>query len=66
MQFGGGRHACPGRWFAGHEIKLFIAAVIKRYDFKLKDGHERPKNLLFQAQNVPDPKAEILFRNRKV
>ncbi|KAH1489381.1 hypothetical protein KXX42_001191 [Aspergillus fumigatus] len=25
VQFGGGRHACPGRWFAAHLIKMVLA-----------------------------------------
>ncbi|CAD6569440.1 MAG: hypothetical protein ASARMPREDX12_002450 [Alectoria sarmentosa] len=65
MQFGSGRHACPGRWFASHQIKLVLAAVIDRYELRLKDGEGRPKSIVFQTNQLPDPKAEILFKNRK-
>ncbi|KAL2065352.1 hypothetical protein VTL71DRAFT_3022 [Oculimacula yallundae] len=64
MNFGAGRHACPGRWLASHEIKLIIASFLARYDLKLKDGEGRPKSINFQHANAPDPKAQILFRRR--
>ncbi|ROW06907.1 hypothetical protein VMCG_04175 [Cytospora schulzeri] len=65
LQFGSGRHACPGRWFAAHQNKLVLAAVIQRYEIKFKDGVGRPKGILFQTNQFPDPKAEVLFRARK-
>lgn len=65
MQFGSGRHACPGRWFASHQIKLVLAAMIDQYELKLKDGEGRPKSIVFQINQFPDPKAEIMFKNKK-
>lgn len=44
MMFGYGRHACPGRFFAGNEIKLILVKLLERYDMKL-ESNERPKNL---------------------
>ncbi len=38
MQFGFGRHACPGRFFAANEIKMIIANFVMDYDIKLPDG----------------------------
>ncbi|KAG0646226.1 Cytochrome P450 monooxygenase [Hyphodiscus hymeniophilus] len=64
MQFGMGRHACSGRWMANYQIKLALAALICKYEFKLKDG-VRPKNTSFMTNLHPDLKAEILFKNRK-
>ncbi|KAL2284627.1 hypothetical protein FJTKL_08726 [Diaporthe vaccinii] len=66
LQFGSGRHACPGRWFAAHQNKLVVAAVIQQYDIKFKDGEGRPKGILFQTNQFPDPKAEVLFRTRNI
>ena len=65
LQFGAGRHACPGRWFAGHQIKMVLAAVVGRYEVRLKDGEGRPKSIVFQTNQFPDPKAEIVFKDRK-
>jgi cytochrome P450 len=65
VHFGAGRHACPGRWLASVEIKLILATLILQYDLKLKDG-ARPKSILFQAQQLVDPTAEVLFKQRGV
>ncbi|KAF8863211.1 cytochrome P450 [Acephala macrosclerotiorum] len=62
--FGGSRHACPGRWFANHEIKLVLSALIVEYDIKLRDGETRPKNILFQSQLNLDLNTEIMFKGR--
>jgi cytochrome P450 len=65
MQFGMGRHACPGRWIASHQVKLILIHLLDKYDFKLKNGEGRPKTVLFQTNQFPDPQGEILFKNRK-
>jgi len=65
MSFGGGRHACPGRWFANYEIKLVIANLLCRYEFKLDDRQGRPKSILFQFRQFLDPNAKILLRSLK-
>ena len=65
MQFGIGRHACPGRWYASHQSKLVLAAVIDRYELRLKDGEGRPKGIVFQTNQLPDPKAEIFFKSKR-
>ncbi|GIJ88793.1 hypothetical protein Asppvi_007720 [Aspergillus pseudoviridinutans] len=62
VQFGGGRHACPGRWFAAHLIKMVVAAILFKYDLKFRTGEERPKTWLFQTINTPDPKGKIMVR----
>ncbi len=50
MQFGVGRHACPGRFFAANEIKMIIANVVMAFDIKMPDGVEgRYNNLQFGA-----------------
>ena len=50
VQFGVGRHACPGRFFAANEIKMIVANVVLAYDIKMPDGVEgRYKNLEFGA-----------------
>lgn len=64
LHFGTGRHACPGRWLASHEIKLVVLAFMERYEIKLKEGEGRPKNLRYQSLNAPNPTGEILLKSR--
>lgn len=62
MHSGIGRHACPGRWFASHEIKLVLIAPLSKFDIKLTEGEDRPTNFVFQTMDSPNPTAEILFK----
>lgn len=66
MNFGAGKHACPGRFFAGNEVKMILAYFLINYDIKLKDGESRPKGMMLMMSKTPDPNAEILFRRRTV
>lgn len=66
MNFGAGKHACPGRFFAGNEVKMILAYFLINYDMKLKDGESRPKGMMLMMSKTPDPNAEILFRRRTV
>ncbi|CAO0790883.1 unnamed protein product [Mucor circinelloides] len=36
LSFGMGKHACPGRWFATHQIKGIMSYFIKNYDISAK------------------------------
>ncbi|OJD34129.1 ent-kaurene oxidase [Diplodia corticola] len=38
--FGWGRHACPGRFFAANEIKMVVAAVVRGWDVKMPEAGE--------------------------
>ncbi|KAB8227102.1 cytochrome P450 [Aspergillus alliaceus] len=38
IAFGYGVHACPGRFFAGNEIKIALAAILLKYELKLEEG----------------------------
>lgn len=64
LHWGVGTHACPGRFFASYEIKLLMARILLNYDFKIY-GMERPKDIATDIRVVPNPKAEVLFRNIK-
>lgn len=37
MGFGYGKHACPGRFFAGAETKIALCHILLKYDFELVD-----------------------------
>ncbi|KAK4445433.1 putative cytochrome P450 E-class, group IV [Podospora aff. communis PSN243] len=63
LSFGYGRHACPGRFLAGNEIKLIVAMGVLMYDVRLAGGGtERYENLEFGSTSIPDPSRELLFR----
>lgn len=38
LGFGVGNHACPGRFFAANEIKIFLCHMLLNYAFKLAGG----------------------------
>lgn len=64
MNFGAGKHACPGRFFAGNEIKMILAYFLINFDIRLKEGESRPKAMMLMMSKTPDPNAEIMFRRR--
>ena len=57
MNWGTGRHGCPGRHLASHEIKIVIANLLLTYDFKFAEGKS-------MADDAPaDLVNEMLVRN---
>ncbi|KAI0169540.1 ent-kaurene oxidase [Hypoxylon sp. FL1284] len=65
MNFGLGKHACPGRFFAGCEIKLVLALLLLRYDVRLPDGvRDRPAPNMFMMTKSPSMTADVMFRRR--
>ncbi|RDA86915.1 hypothetical protein CP532_1870 [Ophiocordyceps camponoti-leonardi (nom. inval.)] len=42
LAFGHGRHACPGRFFAAHELKLILAQLLLNYEFRPIAERPRP------------------------
>ncbi|KAJ8516848.1 hypothetical protein ONZ45_g5889 [Pleurotus djamor] len=65
IAFGTGRHACPGRFFASMELKIMLAHVLLRYDFKLPDGAtKRPPSFVLAGTTLPPLKGHILFKPR--
>ncbi|KAF9467379.1 cytochrome P450 [Collybia nuda] len=66
LPFSGGRHACPGRFFAAMELKITLAHLLLNYDFALPPGvTQRPANTTFNGAIIPDPKAQMVFSRRK-
>ena len=64
VNFGLGRHACPGRFFAAVEAKMILAYLLLRYDIRLQEGEGRPKPMMFMMMKSPNQDAEIMFRRR--
>ena len=63
INFGHGKHACPGRFFANQEIKLLLAHTLLNYDIKLEEGVV-PKPTWYDRSRKPDLGAKVLFRAR--
>lgn len=59
LSWGWGRHACPGRFFAAHEIKLIAAEILLNYDLRLPEGMTAEK-----AQDYFTPK-ELFVKPRR-
>ena len=74
--FGVGKHACPGRFFASHELKILLAHLIVQFDWKLSDGENnpndnddrnfqsiRPKALEIGTETMPNRNVVLLRRS---
>ncbi|RYP77685.1 hypothetical protein DL771_001053 [Monosporascus sp. 5C6A] len=46
LNFGYGRHACPGRHFASLVLKILFVKLLTEYEFKFLPGSKRPRNLM--------------------
>lgn len=64
IHFGHGKYACPGRFVASNEIKMFVGKFLLKYDFKFPDGQGRPANKTILELSFQDPKARILIREQ--
>ncbi|KAI8933191.1 hypothetical protein NX059_009829 [Plenodomus lindquistii] len=62
LPFGHGRHACPGRFFVSHELKMIFAHLLLNYDFK--PLAEKPQKIWVIRYQIT-PSAPIEFRRRK-
>ncbi|KAF2198223.1 cytochrome P450 monooxygenase-like protein [Delitschia confertaspora ATCC 74209] len=64
LNFGHGKWACPGRFFASLEIKNILVRLIMDYDWKLPEGEGRPKNLTAHEFIFPNQKATLHMKRR--
>ncbi|GES74477.1 cytochrome P450 [Rhizophagus clarus] len=46
LSFGGGKHACPGRYFAINEIKFFMHNMILNYNFRTASGKIEKRRMI--------------------
>lgn len=63
LTFGHGEQACPGRHFAGVEIKVVLARTINECDVKSWAGRVRPKTFYLDENMFSDPRAKLHFRH---
>ncbi|GBB93499.1 hypothetical protein RclHR1_21800002 [Rhizophagus clarus] len=61
--FGGGKHACPGRFFAINESKLILHKLILKYNIKTKSG--KIENKIYIGPNTLPSWNALVFENRK-
>ncbi|ROT36464.1 cytochrome P450 [Sodiomyces alkalinus F11] len=64
LAFGHGRHACPGRFFVAHELKMVIAHLLLNYDLRHLTG-ERPRPKWVGGTIIPPTEATIQIKKRK-
>ncbi|KAJ3970554.1 cytochrome P450 [Lentinula raphanica] len=60
---GGGRHMCPGRFFAVSELKALIGEVLLAYDIKFENG-EMPAPEWQGVNFSPNRFAQVMFKRR--
>ncbi|SMR46288.1 unnamed protein product [Zymoseptoria tritici ST99CH_1E4] len=63
LAFGHGRHACPGRFFVQHELKMVVAYVVMNYEVEVLP--ERPKSMWLGTSITPDAKKALRVRRRE-
>ncbi|RIA94744.1 cytochrome P450 [Glomus cerebriforme] len=61
--FGGGRRACPGRFFAINESKLILHKVILKYNIKTQNGNI--ENKVYIGPNTTPSRNPLIYENRK-
>ncbi|RIB03059.1 cytochrome P450 [Gigaspora rosea] len=62
ITFGGGKHACPGRFFAVNEIKMCLQKLILNYNIRTESGKIVPP-IKMSSFKIP-PMGGLVFENR--
>ena len=65
LPFGHGPGSCPGRFFAGYELKFIVAYLILHYDIRMEKEGVRPKDFWIGFDCTPNLGAEVLVRRRE-
>ncbi|KAJ7574535.1 cytochrome P450 [Mycena floridula] len=64
VMFGHGKNACPGRFQAISSLTAILAHLVLNYDVSFENGASAPPPKWFLGTIFPDPKGEVLFRQR--
>lgn len=64
LAFGHGKHSCPGRFFAGNEVKVIMVCLLMNYEWKAVEGGAKA-DLVFGAESEADPTAGVMVRRRE-
>jgi cytochrome P450 len=62
LSFGFGKHACPGRFFALHEMKIMLAHMILNYDIEFLSARPSQKQVMWLQ--LPSYSTQIRVRKR--
>lgn len=65
LNFGYGRTACPGRFFASYAIKVMLVKLFSDYEFKFLPGSGRPPNFMAHEFMFTSPDEKILVRRSR-
>ncbi|KAK6823146.1 hypothetical protein RU639_005912 [Aspergillus parasiticus] len=60
LQFGDGKHVCPGRFFAADELRLILAYLLFYFEIKMQDS--LPENFKITRNNLSDLRVKILLK----
>ncbi|KAI1412071.1 cytochrome P450 [Hypoxylon sp. FL1857] len=63
LAFGHGRHACPGRFFVAHEMKMILAYLLQNWE--IRPLQERPKSTWIGQAIIPPFETNIEVKRRK-
>ncbi|KAA8896545.1 cytochrome P450 [Sphaerosporella brunnea] len=61
LGFGGGKHPCPGRFFATAVVKLGIAYLLNQYQV-LPGSEKLEMEMHFEEQRLPSMKDKVVFK----
>jgi cytochrome P450 len=64
LGFGYGLHACPGRFFAAHEVKIAMCHILLKYDWRLPQG-QQPQVRKIGVFLDADPITKVEVRRRQ-
>lgn len=66
LNFGYGKMACPGRFFASVVVKMVIVKALTDYEFQFVPGTGRPGNIVAHEFLFTWPWTKMLVRKKKV
>lgn len=61
VTFGMGRHSCPGRWFAIHQIKGIVSYFVKNYDLSAHTEVRIQNSTLVDCKYTGKPAGAVRF-----
>ncbi|KAK0631018.1 cytochrome P450 [Bombardia bombarda] len=64
LNFGYGKTACPGRFFASVVIKMVLVKMLTEYEFKFMPGTGRPENYMVHEFLFTLPWQKMMVRRR--